>query len=142
VAKPVTAGKRTATGFAAERRGVFSEISLNRFLLATVSGTRNGHRAKQRQIGEKRQPRRRRGQLGQRAADQGTSGAAEGIRGRGNACRTSGAAVDIGFSDSCGAGGGEYDRACDAEADRRQSRIAAADLVGEAAEQQKRRKVP
>jgi len=124
VAKPVTAGetncKRICRG---TRRRSFSDTSLNRFLLATVSGTKKvgtGHRAEQRQIDEKRQPQRRRGQLGQRAADQGTGGGAEEIRGCGNARRASGAAVDIGFGDPCGGGAGCQARRKSAERPRRE----------------------
>ena len=124
----------------------------------------DGDGAEQNQIDEIGQPQRPGRELRQQAAKQRAGGAAEKIRRRRDPRRGAVAAAGIKLGDprgrgACGQAGGEaaqrprreqpgrtrrrgeHDRAGDAKADRRQDRAAAADLVGEPAEEQQRHQV-
>ena len=121
----------------------------------------DGDRAEQNQIDEIRQPQRPRRELRQQAAEERPRGATEKIRRRRDPRRGAVAAAGVKLGDPRGRGAGaetggeaaerprreqpcgarrrgEHNGAGNAEADRRQDRIAAADLIGEPAEEQQR----
>ena len=124
----------------------------------------DGDSAEQNQIDEIRQPQRPRRELSEQAAEQRPRGAAEKIRRRRDPRRGAVAAAGVELGDPRGRGAcaqagretaerprreqpgrarrrGEHNRAGDADADRRQDRAAAADLVGEPSEEQQRHEI-